>query len=526
MTKFNLIDKPIKHLELAEKYAAEHSLYEFFKQAWIYIEGDIPFIDSWHIRAICEHLEACYRREIKNLIISVPPRTGKTSLISIAFPAWVWIHKQQEKFLCASATIGLSLEIAGKARRLIQSDWYLKNWGNKVKLIKDQNTKSYYQNNRGGFRISTSVNSSGMGKGGSIFITDDLNDPKNNTEIDRNNVINWWRQVWTSRKGNIANDVRIIVQQRTHENDITGYIKTNDIKKKWTFLNLPNEFEYNYRSITVINGVEFWRDPRTTENELLIPKRINFEETADLKIDMGSYDYASQYQQRPSPLEGGIIKKNWFKKWIRPVLPKIEYVLQSWDTAISDSATANYSACTTWGVFVDENDLYNVLMLSMWRGRVIFPDLRDRAIRLFNNYLDIGTNKLTTYPKYKVDRVLIEGKATGDPLVYDLRRAGINATAYTPIGDKTSRVQRITHFIECGLIWLPIELKNDNKNNDKLLNWADEFVESVGSFPSSDSRDLVDSMTQSFSYLRDSNMLSHSKNPKFEQKHQQYRSLY
>ena len=161
-------------------------------------------------------------------------------------------------------------------------------------------------------------------------------------------------------------------------------------------------------------------------------------------------------------------------------------------------------------------------MLSMWRGRVGFPDLRERAIRVNDNFLDTGTHKSIQYPKYKVDRVIIEAKATGDPLVRDLRLAGIPAQGYEPKGDKHSRVQRISHFIENGLIWLP----TNSKYKDKLLPWADEFVESVASFPNADSRDLVDSMTQSFSFLRDCHRLGHSKNPKPVQIHQQPRKVY
>lgn len=342
------------------------------------------------------------------------------------------------------------------------------------------------------------------------------------SDIKRENTNNWWDQVWSTRLNNPKNDIKIVVQQRIHEKDISGHILSNDSDNQWDWLNLPMEYENSRKSQTYFDNKIWWEDPRTKDGELLCLERFSEKEIITYKNNLGSYGYAGQYQQRPSPLEGGIIKKDWFKKWIMLSYPKIVFVLQSWDTAISDSPKANYSACTTWGVFSDDDEIYNVLMLSMWRGRVGFPDLRERAIRVYENYLDVGVNKLINYPKYKVDRVIIEAKATGDPLVRDLRLAGIPAQGYEPKGDKHSRVQRISHFIENGLIWLP----TNTKDKDKLLPWADEFVESVASFPNADSRDLVDSMTQSFSFLRDCHRLSHSKNPRPVQTYQQPRRIY
>lgn len=149
---------------------AQSSLYDFLKQAWPIIEGKTPFIDGWHIQAISEHLEACYKREIKNLLINIPPRTGKTGLISVAFPAWVWIHNPEEKFMYASYASSLTIEHSLKCRRLIESDWYQRNWGNLYQLSKDQNAKSFYDNNKTGYRIATSVGGTSTGKGGSILV--------------------------------------------------------------------------------------------------------------------------------------------------------------------------------------------------------------------------------------------------------------------------------------------------------------------------------------------------------------------
>jgi predicted phage terminase large subunit-like protein len=499
---------------LKERYLASSSLYEFFKAAWLYIEGNMPYVDSWHIEAIAEHLEAVYARQIKKLIINVPPRTGKTNLISVAFPAWVWIHNPSERFLTVSCVNSLSLEHAQKNRSLLESNWYQDNWGYRFPLLKDQNVKSFFQNTKTGYRQSTSVVSKTVGKGGSIIIIDDPNDLGDLSEIKRENVINWWTQRMSTRSNNPANDCRIVVQQRTHENDLTGYIRKNDSEGDWVELVLPLEFEEKRKCITVPLGIDqvIWEDPRNKEGELLSSLRFGEKQVNELKKLLGSYGYAGQCQQRPSPIGGGIIKKKWFKLWTSPIKPKFDYILQSWDTAISDEPTAAYSACTTWGVWGEksEDELFRMMLLSSWRGRVGYPELRSRAQRLAKDYKDIGEHKNPMPAQRTVDICLIEAKATGDPLIRDLRLGGVPARGYTPKGDKGARVQRAAPLIECGLVYLPTE----EKNPERITPMAEEFLETVITFPNGESKDLVDSMTQTILYLRDFDTLIHTSDVK------------
>ena len=488
---------------------AEASLYEFFKLSWPYIEGSMPYMDSWHIKAIAEHLEAVYARQIKKLIINVPPRTGKTNLISVAFPAWVWIHNPAERFLCVSCTNALSLEHAQKNRSLLESSWYQDNWGYNFPLLRDQNVKSFFQNTKTGYRQSTSVVSKTVGKGGSIIIIDDPNDPGDLSVVKRETVINWWTQRMSTRSNNPANDCRIVVQQRTHQNDLTGYIRKNDSEEDWVELVLPLEFEEARKCITVPLGIDqvIWEDPRSFEGEVLSALRFNKKQVDDFKRSLGSYGYAGQCQQRPSPVGGGILKKKWFKPWESPIKPKFDHIIQSWDTAISDEPTAAYSACTTWGVWGEksEDKLFKIMLLSMWRDRVGYPDLRARAQRLARDYKDTGEHKNPFPAQSSVDCCLIEAKATGDPLIRDLRIGGIPAIGYDPKGDKKARVQRAAPLIESGLVYLPTE----DKNPERLTFMAEEFLETVITFPTGESRDLVDTLTQVILYLRDNELLMH-----------------
>lgn len=491
------------------KEQAEASLYEFFKQAWHVIEGNHELIPEWHLEIIAEHLEAIYYRKIKNLLVNIPPRTCKTSLISIAFPAWVWLHNPMEKFLCASCSNHLSLEIADKSRLLIESAWYQDNWGKLFKLRRDQNSKGYFANDKTGCRISTSVGSHIVGRGGSIQITDDPNTPGGESELIRDSVNNWWSSRWFNRLNDIKNDRRILVQQRTDEKDISGVILSNN-DDEWYKLILPMEYE-SQRTISTIPlfGSKIpWKDPRKIDGELL-SKRLTQKEIKKLKKELGSYQYAGQYQQRPAPLEGGLIKKQWFKLYKHKELPQLEYIIQSWDTALTANDNSNYSACTTWGVYLDRNDNQNVILLSCWRDKLEYPELRERVQRLAKDYRDVGNVKLSINDKYIPDLILIEAKASGDPLIQDLNRAGIYTRPFIPNkhGDKIQRVKLITALIECGIVWVPCDINNIEKIDD----FADEFLTTISYFPNVSSRDYVDSMTQALIVLRDSNRITHSR---------------
>jgi predicted phage terminase large subunit-like protein len=492
---------------------AETSLYDFLKQAWSIIEGKTPFIDGWHIQSIAEHLEACYKREIKNLLINVPPRTGKTGLISVAFPAWVWLHNPEEKFMYASYANSLTVEHSLKCRRLIESNWYQENWGHLFKLSKDQNAKSFFDNNKTGYRIATSVGGTSTGKGGSTLVVDDGNSAADGaSDAKREGANNWWDQVWSTRLNNPKKDVRIVVQQRIHEKDISGHIMANDDTGEWVKLILPMEFEEKRRSRTIAlpstNG-QIWEDPRAAEGQLLCEERFSKKEINKYKNELGSYGYAGQYQQRPAPEEGGIIKKPWFCWWKDTTPPEIEFVIMSWDTALTAKDVSAYSACTTWGVFYDHNYVENVILLSMWRDRVEYPELREMTKRLYFDYRDTGKQRNPLFKGRPVDMCLIEAKASGDPLIQDLALGGIRAIPFVPnkYGDKIQRVRLITPLIEGGRVWLPAK----PPSYDKLLPFADEFLESVACFPNAESRDLVDTMTQALLKLKDGQFLRHPK---------------
>jgi len=495
---------------LEARLAAEESLYEFTKQAWPSVEGNIPFVGGWHMEIICKCLESLFRREFKDGLFNVPPGTSKTTLISIMFPVWCWIHDVEETFMCASYAAAVSLEQSLKCRRLLESEWFQSRWGDRVKLASDQSAKGFFYNSCFGYRIATSVTGATTGRRAAIKIADDPNDVNDAySEVKIQGAANWWNQVWPSRSKDPKKDIRIVVQQRVGERDISGLILNSDNADSWLKLILPMEFDpSNKCTITFPNG-EVWEDPRTEEGQLLCEDRIGPRQIASFKSHLGEYGYAGQYQQRPSPMAGGIIKRHWFILWDKLTPPDIEYVVQSWDTAYGEKESNCYSACTTWGIFKISGDTRGLILLSLWRGRVGFPELRVMAQRLYRDYRDDGEITLTPSTNFRPDYVLIEEKMTGGPLIQELTRAGIPVIGFNPgkYGDKSKRVHMITPLLEAGRVYVPGKppfYKEPRK-------FAETLVEECVKFNplSITDRDLVDTMTQALIRLNRSGWIMH-----------------
>lgn len=423
----------------------------------------------------------------------------KSILVGITFPAWIWLSKPEEQFAYASYSSELSRRDSVRCRRLISSPWYQARWGNKFRLVGDQNTKSRFENDQRGYRISFGVNSSVIGEGGNIMVVDDGNNALDGeSEVVRQNTNLWWDTAWSIRLNNPKESALICVQQRLDELDLSAHIMGNDADKEWVYLILPMEFEESRRSKTIIlpsTKGEIWEDPRKKEGDLLWPERIGQKELKRIKVGLGSeYAIAGQLQQRPAPEAGGIIKKAWFKLWKQPSPPNMFQVIQSWDTALEANEMNAYSACTTWGLFYDENRVVNVILIGSWRGKVEYPELRKVAKRLYEDYRDDGSIEIKADGAHVPDLVLVESKMSGISLVQDLRKVGIMAVKFDPnkFGDKILRVRKVTPILEAGRVWVPTK----PPAYTSLRNFADVVVQMCSVFPNAESRDLVDSMSQ------------------------------
>lgn len=509
--------KNLTDSELEEKELCESSFLIFVQKAWPIIEGNQPFIYGWHAQAMCEHLEALYNLYISHLIINCPPRLGKSNICSVLFNAWVWTLSPHLRFLFSSYSRSLSIRDSVYCRRLILSKWYQRLWGNKFQLAKDVQNKLRFENDKTGYRIASSVDGANTGEGGHFEISDDPNNVKtSDSEVVRKSTNDWHDFTMPSRySGTLDQFRRLVVQQRTHENDVTGNILSKD-DDRWIHLCLPMEFEKSRHCITVplrsTNG-KLWKDPRKKEGDLLWPQvwtkeRLTLFKSKDFRND--SYRIAGQLQQRPSPAGGGILKEEWLKPWKQRDLPEFEYILQSWDTALTGSVTSCYSACTTWGVFKDKGDINNIMLLSLFRERVEYPDLRKMATRLYNNYEDnyideplIGRNN--------PNLILIEGKVSGYSLLADLMNANLPVMRFDPgkHGDKIGRCRLISHLIENGLVWLPTE----SPKHEFYTTDSEMFLEAAVNFPNTESNDIIDSMSQAFIRLTSTGWVYNKEDP-------------
>ena len=472
---------------------ASASLYEFVKQSWHVVEPGIPFIASWHIEAICEHLEAVSAGDIHRLLINIPPRHSKSTIVSVMWPAWEWLTDPAQKFLCASYSGNLSTRDNLKTRRLLQSPWYQERWGHMFSFAGDQNAKQRFENDKTGYRLATSVGGTATGEGGSRLILDDPHGAQAaQSEVMRESDLEWFDMVWSTRLNNPKTDAMVTVMQRLHERDISGHI-LDDIKG-WEHVCIPAEWDGKVRKTSL---GEY--DPRKKKGELICPERFGEKEITTLKQLLGTYGTAGQLQQDPTPSEGGILKTNHFKLWpATSGLPPFEYILQSYDCAFTEKTTGDPTACSVWAMFTHKGER-NAMLIDAWDEHLSYPDLRARAVKDWTTEYG-GMTKDSPYSRAKrPDRILVEAKASGQSLLQDLRLAKVPAVGYNPgQADKVSRAHQAAPTLELGLLWVP----ESKKNLGQPVSWAASFLKQLGKFPVAEHDDYVDTFTQAVIYLK------------------------
>ncbi len=355
------------------------SLTDYLKAVWPLVEAQ-RFRDNWHIHAIAEHLEAVSKRDIKRLIINIPPGHGKSLLVAVFWPTWEWLRRPHTRFMFSSYAQQLSARDSLKCRRIIETQGgaqdgtllqrlgyqgLLSLLGEDWTLSGDQREKMKFDNTEFGYRIATSIGGMGTGEGGDILVVDDPHKADEvESDVERQNVIDWFDGTLSTRLRDPSGGAVVLVMQRLHEEDATGHLLAQG---GWEHLCLPAEYEsqHPYR----------WRkDPRTVEGELLWPEHFDRPTLEDLKVKLG-HRASGQLQQRPSPAEGFMFKRSNFRKWEIESVPlgaQIQnlYVLprddgdtrphrfdtgecstfQTVDVAISSKQTADYTVVSTWRV--------------------------------------------------------------------------------------------------------------------------------------------------------------------------------
>jgi predicted phage terminase large subunit-like protein len=465
------------------------SLKDFIRTAWPIVETS-PLIWGWHIDALAEHLAAITAGQLKWLLITIPPRHGKSLIVGVFWPCWEWASRPDGRWLFASYAESLAIRDNVKARRLIQSAWYQQNFGRVFQFAGDQNEKRKVETNRGGHRIAVGTGGSATGEGGDRLVIDDAHNVREiESDEVRKGVLAWHDQVWSTRANDPKTTARVIVGQRVHEDDLAGHVLEQG---GWEHLSLPAEFEGDHR-VTSIG----WSDPRGELGQLLWPAQLGPTEIAETKRVLGSYAYAAQYQQRPSPAGGGIFKRWWWRYWkpkdmdLQPVTVRLadgslqrihavdlpddfDEVLGSWDMAFKDLSTSDYVAGGVWAAKKADR-----FLLDQVRERLSFP-------RTLEAVKSLSAKWPMAYRK------LIEDKANGTAVLAALQHEISGLIAVNPAGGKVARAQAVSPQVESGNVYLP---------HPAIAPWVDAFIEECAKFPNGKNDDQVDQMTQALNRL-------------------------
>jgi predicted phage terminase large subunit-like protein len=423
------------------------------------------FIAGRHHKIIAEKFERVARGELKRLIINMAPRHTKSEFASFLFPAWMMGRVPRMKIIQATHTTELAVNFGRKVKNLIEADEYREVFP-EVKLAVDSKASGRWDTNKGGMYYAVGVGSNLAGRGGDLVIIDDPHSEQ--TAMSANGFDDAWDWYTGGPRQRLQPGGSIVlVQTRWSEKDMTGQLLRSMAKDpladQWEVVELPAIFE---------SGEPCW------------PEYWSLEDLTAVKASIPASKWNAQYQQNPTGEENAIIPREQWKRWDKTVVPQLEFVIQSYDTAFSKRETADYSAITTWGVFYpDEDGIPNLILLDSKKGRWDFPELKQVAFE--------------QYGYWDPDTVIIEAKASGMPLTQELRQTGIPVVNFTPSkgADKVTRVHAVSPLFEAGMVWAPDEL------------FAEELIEEVAAFPNGEYDDLVDSMTQALMRYRQGNFV-------------------
>jgi predicted phage terminase large subunit-like protein len=459
----------------------ENDLAAFVQAAWPTLEPVTDLQWNWHLDLICEYLtlikegrlKHAFGQECEGIIFNVPPRTMKSLLITVLFPAWVWTADPARRWMFVSYAETLSTQHSVYRRNVLESEWYQQRWGQVFSFAKDQNLKTHYENSSRGQMFSTAMHATATGLGGDILIFDDpLNPDQALSELERRAVNCRFDQTFRSRLNDPVTGVKIIVMQRLHELDLTGHVLAKNAAG-WLQLRLP----------AIAACDEAWRFPATgrtrnrSEGELLWPGRLPGSYLGAQKAGLGSWAFAGQYQQEPAPLEGGLFKRNWIR-YYRSLPERFDFMVQSWDCTFKASEDTDFVAGQVWG---KAQGKYYMLPYRV-HDRMDFGPTK-RAIKSCH----------AAYPK--AHAILIEDKANGPAIISELRQEIAGIVAVDPEGGKLARAQSIAPLWEAGSVELP-----DPQGFE--VPWLDEYIHNICAFPKAAHDDDMDATSQALIYMR------------------------
>jgi predicted phage terminase large subunit-like protein len=465
----------IKLEKLKQKELCQEKFIKFVERVWP------TFISGRHHKIMASAFERVATGELKRLIINMPPRHTKSEFASYLLPSWFLGKFPHRKVIQTSHTAELAVGFGRKVRNLVDSEVYNGIFP-ELSLQADSKAAGRWNTSKGGDYFAIGVGGAVTGKGADLLIIDDPHSEQEaalaavNPDV-YDKVYEWYTS--GPRQRLQPGGAIVVVMTRWAQRDLTGQVLKNAALRgetDWEVIEFP---------AIMPSGKPLW------------PEFWSFEELEALHEELPNSKWQAQYQQNPVGNESAIVKRDWWKIWESEKPPKCEYILQTWDTAFEKHQRADYSAGTTWGVFYNEedNDMPNIILLNTYKKRVEFPDLKKDV--------------LAEYREWEPDGLLIEKKASGAPLIYDLRAMGIPVQEYTPSRgqDKIARLNSVSDIIASGKVWVP------------QTRWAEELMDEVAAFPSGEHDDLVDATTLALMRFRQGGFLRLPSDEKEEQRY-------
>jgi predicted phage terminase large subunit-like protein len=452
----------VMHAEKKIQNKAKTDFMAFVKAVWP------EFIEGPHHRVVAKKFNDLATGKIKRLIVNMPPRHTKSEFASFLLPAWMVGRNPKLKIIQATHTGELAVRFGRKAKTLIDSQEYAKIFD--TRLREDSQAAGRWETAQGGEYFAAGVGGAITGRGADLLIIDDPHseqDAMSPTAME--NAYEWYTSGPRQRLQPGASIV--LVMTRWSKKDLTGILLKNQKEIKgdqWEVVEFPAILDHG------------------SKPEAVWPQYWGLEELEKVKATLPVGKWNAQWMQRPTSEEGALIKREWWRTWDHDEPPNLHYVIQSYDTAYLKKETADFSAITTWGVFYpNEDSPANLILVDAIKGRYEFPELRRIA--------------LDQYKYWNPESVIVEAKAAGLPLTYELRQMDIPVQNFTPSkgNDKHVRVNTCAPLFESGMIWAP-----DQK-------FAEEVIEECAAFPHGDHDDLVDSTTQAIMRFRQGGFLRH-----------------
>ncbi|MGH6718655.1 MAG: phage terminase large subunit [Alphaproteobacteria bacterium] len=438
-----------------------HDLASFVAKAFGAVNPGKRYVPGWPVELLGAHLMACARGEITRLIVNLPPRSLKSIIVSVAWPAWLLGRDPACRIMAASYSERLAVKHALDCRHVLAQPWYRRLFP-AFALAKDQNEKHKFLTTARGHRIATSVGGTVTGEGGDVLIVDDpLSATQAASRIQREAVLDWFDQTFANRLDDKKRGVIVVVMQRLHAADLTGHLLA---KGGWEHLALPAEAP----AATIVRHGPI--AIRRAEGDPLWPAREGQAELRRARRELGSRAYAAQYQQNPAPEDGGLVRLAWFRRLAQPPAEPRRIVL-SWDTATKGRAHNDPSVGGVWAETAEGWHLMTVI-----RRRMDYPTLRRCVVELA--------------AAWRPAAVLIEDQASGQALIQDLRaETRLPVIAIRPNADKVTRFARVSPLIEAGRVSLPAEAP-----------WLAEYEAELAAFPDGAHDDQVDMTSQFLSW--------------------------